>query len=83
MYDLLNSNDIKGNIVSGVIMQIALFEVLKDVGVEPCYTVGFSYGEFANGYVRGDLSMEQAIALAYCVGLRLNCKSKVGTKEIY
>lgn len=83
MLNLLKSNDIKESIVCGVITQIALLEVLKHVGVEPSYTNGCSYGEFANGYVRGDLTMEQAIVLAYCVRLRLICKTKVETKEKY
>lgn len=79
---LLTSDDIKKNIVSTVITQIAILEVLKHVGVEPCDTFGVSDGEFANSYVRGDTTMEQAIVLAYCEGKRLNPESKVALGNV-
>lgn len=63
--------------VSGVITQLTVFKILKYLGVEPHCTLGFSYGEFANRYARGDLTIDQAIFLAYCVEMCLNSESTV------
>lgn len=76
------------NILAGVATQIAVFELLKCLGTTPSYTLGFSYGEFANAYANGLCSIEQTVLTAYHFGQVLSCdldlnhhhlKSKVRT----
>jgi fatty acid synthase len=49
-------------------MQIALTDLLKQLGVEPDGIVGHSTGEMCCGYADGCLTREQTMLLAYYRG---------------
>ncbi len=46
-------------------IQIALYEMWKDMGIEPKAVIGHSIGEVAAGYVSGALTLEQAVLLIF------------------
>lgn len=50
-------------------VQLGMINVLREVGVEPDYFLGPSFGEVATGYADGCLTEEQAILSAYYRGL--------------
>lgn len=50
-------------------MQIALINILKELGMEPDYIIGHSFGEVACGYADGCLTEEEALLCAYYRGL--------------
>ncbi len=46
-------------------IQIALYEMWKELGITPAAVVGHSIGEVAAAYVSGALTLEQAVLLIY------------------
>ena len=49
-------------------MQIALFDVLKEMDIQPDNIVGHSFGEIACAYADGCLTLEQAMLCSYTRG---------------
>ncbi|CAG8947511.1 unnamed protein product [Penicillium salamii] len=60
-------------------IQLALVDVLRDVGVVPSVVVGHSSGEIAAAYASGALNAATAIKIAYCRGLAMESLSVHGT----
>ena len=48
--------------------QIALFDVISDLGIEPEKIIGHSFGEIACAYADGCLTLEQAMLCSYWRG---------------
>jgi acyl transferase domain-containing protein len=49
-------------------LQIALFHLLKRLGIKPAAVVGHSSGEIAAAYAAGHITLEYALAVAYYRG---------------
>lgn len=49
-------------------IQIAMINLLREIGIEPDYMIGLSFGEVATGYADGCITEEQAILSAYYRG---------------
>lgn len=52
-------------ILATIVMQIAIFEIIKSFGVVPQEIVGRSYGKFAKAYADGLLTLQQTLKGAY------------------
>lgn len=50
-------------------VQIGMINILREIGLEPDFFMGLSFGEVATGYADGCLTEEQAILSAYYRGL--------------
>lgn len=49
-------------------VQIGMINLLREIGIEPDYFIGVSFGEVATGYADGCITEEQAIWAAYYRG---------------
>ncbi|XP_046964244.1 fatty acid synthase-like [Vanessa cardui] len=58
-------------------VQIGLTDVLKTVGIEPDFIIGYSLGELGCAYADGCLTAEQTILSAYYIGLAVTDTSFV------
>lgn len=56
-------------ITRSVCLQIALIDLLTNMGLQPDGIIGHSVGELACGYADGSLSHDEAILAAYWRGL--------------
>ncbi|KAI8777124.1 fatty acid synthase [Biomphalaria glabrata] len=64
-----NPGDLTLSLLQIAVIQIALVDILKAVGIEGDYFFGHSNGEVACGYATGCLTLEQAVSLAYARSL--------------
>uniref|UniRef100_A0A2H1WWR5 SFRICE_007688 n=1 Tax=Spodoptera frugiperda TaxID=7108 RepID=A0A2H1WWR5_SPOFR len=73
-----NDPKIYDNILNSFIgiaaVQIGLTDVLKTIGIEPDYIIGYSVGDFGCAYADGCLTAEEVILSAYNRGLVLENK---------
>ncbi|KAF9823812.1 hypothetical protein SFRURICE_006663, partial [Spodoptera frugiperda] len=73
-----NDPKIYDNILNSFIgiaaVQIGLTDVLKTIGIEPDYIIGYSVGDFGCAYADGCLTAEEVILSAYNRGLALENK---------
>lgn len=53
------------SILATVVMQIAIFEILKSLGLVPQEIFGGSYGMFSKAYADGLLTLQQALKGVY------------------
>ncbi len=65
-------DNIQNTFVAVTAIQIGIVDALKEIGIEPDYIIGHSFGEIACAYADGCLTAEQAILTAYCRGLSIN-----------
>ncbi|ELU07161.1 hypothetical protein CAPTEDRAFT_216526 [Capitella teleta] len=74
LYDMLMNGDEStfnstlNSLVSIVAIQVALVDVLKELGIQPDGLVGHSVGELGCAYADGGLTAEEAILAAYWRG---------------
>lgn len=62
-------------------LQIALVDLLKDLGIRPEMVLGHSSGEIAAAYAAGVFPQAVAIKISYCRGLISNhCRQRVSNK---
>jgi fatty acid synthase len=75
LMEIITSDDpnifenILNSFVGIIAIQIAIVDVLKELGIEPDYIIGHSNGEVACGYADGCFTAEQTILAAYSRGL--------------
>lgn len=74
LYNVLKSEDestfdnVLNSFVSITVMQVALVDLLKTIGIEPDGIVGHSVGELGCAYADGTFTSEQAVLAAYWRG---------------
>ncbi|XP_022832191.1 fatty acid synthase-like [Spodoptera litura] len=80
---IITENDPKiyDNILNSFIgiaaVQIGLTDVLKTIGIEPDYIIGYSVGDFSCAYADGCLTAEETILSTYNEGLALKKKTLI------
>ncbi len=65
-------DNILNTFVGIVAIQIGIVDVLKELGIEPDYIIGHSFGEIVCAYADGCFTLKQAILVAYYRGLAFN-----------
>jgi fatty acid synthase len=65
-------DNILNTFVGVTAIQIGIVDALKELGIEPDYIVGHSFGEIACAYADGCLTAEQAILIAYYRGISIH-----------
>jgi fatty acid synthase len=65
-------DNILNTFVGIVAIQIGIVDVLRELGIEPDYIIGHSFGEIVCAYADGCFTQEQAILAAYYRGMAFN-----------